>query len=312
MCLFCARLHAPVMPRRVFLLAAASAAAPALAQVNVGRASRMRTLVPAETLEQAGEQEYAKVIATARQQGKLLPDSHPQTQRLHAIARRLIVHAQAWNPRAQNWRWAVHLIEGESVNAWCMPGGKIAFYTGLLNRLQLSDDETAAVMGHEMAHALREHARARLAKTLATELGLQALSSVMGLGDLGQIGAQLGTQLLSLKYSRSDETEADLVGLELAARAAYAPQASISLWQKMMSEGSRQAGPGFLSSHPSDADRMRKLEQNAPKVQALYAQARRQLESGAPGQPAPIFTPAPQTPQSPAPYSTPIGRPLGS
>ncbi len=117
----------------------------------------------------------------------------------------------------------MNLIGSKQINAFCMPGGKIAFYTGILDQLKLSDDEAAMVMGHEMAHALREHARARLAKTQATSMGLSLGAQLLGLGDLGNVAANLGTQLLSLKFSRSDETEADLVGLEMAARGGYNP-----------------------------------------------------------------------------------------
>ena len=261
--------------RRAFLLAGtASLAAPAaLAQVDVGRASALRTLVPAQQLEGAAQQQYAQMLAEARSQGALAPDHHPQLQRLRAIARRMIPFAQPWNERSRRWQWEVNLIGSRQINAFCMPGGKIAFFTGILDRLQLSDDEAAMIMGHEMAHALREHARERLAKTQATGLGLSLGAQLLGLGQLGNVAADLGTQLLSLKYSRDDETEADLVGLELGARAAYDPQASVSLWQKMVaSNGS--GGPAFLSTHPSGPNRINELRANIPKVEPLYQQAR--------------------------------------
>ena len=157
-----------------------------------------------------------------------------------------------------------------------MPGGKIAFYIGILDRLQLTDDEVAMVMGHEMAHALREHASERIGKTQATGFGLSLLSQVLGLGNVGDMAASLGTQLLALNYSREDESEADLVGLELAARAGYAPQAGASLWHKMaQASGGGGGNTAFLSTHPSGPQRIRDLQANEPKVQALYEQARR-------------------------------------
>lgn len=268
--------------RRGFLLAGAGAAAglaalapdAAQAQVNVGSASGMRTLVPAEQLEGAATQQYHQMLTEARAKGALAPDNHPQLQRLRTIARRLIPHAAPWNERSRQWQWEVNLIGSKQINAFCMPGGKIAFYTGILDQLNLSDDESAMVMGHEMAHALREHARERLAKTQATSIGLSLGARLLGLGDLGNIAADLGTQLLSLKYSRDDESEADLVGLELAARGAYQPDASVTLWQKMMAKNG-SGGPGFLSTHPSSPNRIRDLQANIPKVQALYEQARR-------------------------------------
>ncbi|MFM8756141.1 MAG: M48 family metallopeptidase [Limnohabitans sp.] len=262
--------------RRAFLLAAgAAAAAPALSQVEVGSSSGIRKLVPAETLENAARQQYSQVLAEARAKGALAPDDHPQLQRLHAVARRLIPHTAQWNSRSRGWQWQVNLIGSKQINAWCMPGGKIAFYTGILEELRLNDDEVAMIMGHEMAHALREHARERLAKTQATGIGLSIASQLLGLGALGDVAANLGTQLLSLKYSRDDETESDLVGLEIAARGGYRPEASVTLWQKMQS-ASGGGGPNFLSTHPSGSNRIQELQANLPKVQHLYEQARRQ------------------------------------
>lgn len=281
MCLFCPSPSvAPSSPwsaRRAFLLAAgASAAAPVLAQVEVGSASSLRKLVPAETLENSAAQQYQQMLQQAKAQRALAPAGHPQLQRLHAIAKRLIPHAAPWNDRARQWRWEVNLIGSSQVNAFCMPGGKIAFYTGILDQLKLTDDEAAMIMGHEMAHALREHARERIAKTKGTNLALRLGSQLLGLGDLGNVAASLGGQLLTLQFSRSDESDADLVGLELAARGGYQPSAAVSLWQKMgNATGGKQGGLAFLSTHPSGPARIRELEQNVPRVQGLYEAARR-------------------------------------
>lgn len=262
------------MPRRGFLAAmSAAAAAPALAQVQVGEASRLRSLVPADQLEMAATQEYGKLLAQARQQGALAPESHPQLQALRAISSRLIAQSARWNERAGKWRWEVNLIGSKQVNAFCMPGGKIAVFTGLLNGLRLTEDETAMVVGHEMAHALREHARERIAKTQGTGTLLSLGAQILGLGQLGEVAANIGTQLLTLRFSRDDEIEADLVGLELAARAGFDPQSSVSLWQKMGQAGGGQGGPAFLSTHPTGPDRMRRLQENIPRVRGLYQQA---------------------------------------
>ena len=249
------------------------AAAPALAQVDVGKASAIRTLVPAEELESAAQQQYVQMLSEARAKQALAPDDHPQLRALRTIARRLIPHAAPWNERSRNWRWEVNLIGNPQLNAFCMPGGKIVFFTGILDKLKLGNDEAAMIMGHEMAHALREHARERLAKTQATSMGLSLGARLLGLGQIGDVAADLGTQLLSLKYSRDDETEADLVGLELAARGAYEPQASVSLWRKMVAANGI-GGPAFLSTHPSGPNRIQELQENLPKVQGLYEQAR--------------------------------------
>ena len=290
MCIFCSPSlpSAPLEPsprlwpgRRGFLLASAAASTalvlpmPALAQVDVGSASRLRQLVPADTLEGAATQQYSQMMAQAQAKRALAPDNHPQLQRLRAIARRLVPFATQWNPRARDWRWEVNLIGSPQINAFCMPGGKIAFYTGILDQLKLTDDEVAMVMGHEMAHALREHARAQMAKSQATNIGLRLGAQLLGWGDLGNMAASLGGQLLSLKFSRGDESDADLVGLELAARAGYNPQAGVSLWRKMGQATGGKQGLAFLSTHPSGPERIRELEENVPKVQRLYVAARR-------------------------------------
>ena len=264
-------------PRRAFLLAAAGSAlsAPALAQVDVGNASVARNLVPADRIEAAGVQQYGQLLEQARAKNALAGDSNPQLQRLRAIAKRLIPFATPWNSRARDWKWEVNLIGSKQINAFCMPGGKIAFFTGILEQLKLTDDEVAMVMGHEMAHALREHARARMAKSAGTGAALSIGAQLLGWGQVGDLAARAGTQLLTLKFSRSDETEADLVGLELAARAGYDPKASVSLWKKMAAASKNQGSLNFLSTHPSGPDRITKLEANLPKVEQLYRDAKK-------------------------------------
>ena len=246
----------------------------AQAQVEVGQASSMRKLIPAETLEASARQQYRQTLGEADSKGALAPDDYPQLKRLRAIAARLIPYTAQWNPDARKWKWEVNLIGSKQLNAWCMPGGKIAFYTGILDQLQLNDDEVAMIMGHEMAHALREHSRERLAKSKATSMGLSVASQLLGLGQLGDVAANLGTQLLTLKYGRDDETEADLVGLEIAARGGFKPEASVQLWKKMLAAtGGGKGQPSFLSTHPSGNNRIQELEANLPKVAQLYEQA---------------------------------------
>jgi Zn-dependent protease with chaperone function len=275
MCLLCAAKSSSWSSgRRAFLLAAgAAAAAPVLGQVEVGEASKLRNLVPADRLEYAAGQQYSQMLEQARAKRALAPESHPQLQRLRDIARRMIPDATRWNGRARDWRWEVNLIGSQQINAFCMPGGKIAFFTGILDKLKLTDDETAMVMGHEMAHALREHARARIAKSQGTGVALSLGAALLGLGQWGDLAANVGTQLLTLKFSRDDEVEADLVGLEMAARSAFAPEASIALWEKMAQAQDRGGMPGFLSTHPTGPDRILRLRENVPRVQGLYQQA---------------------------------------
>lgn len=262
---------------RALLAGAAATALPASAQQDgvrgdVGKNSSFTKLVSADDLEAAAGKQYAQLLAQARQKNALAPDSHPQVVRLRAIAQRMVPHANAWNSRAKNWRWEVNLLGSSELNAFCMPGGKIAFYSGILSKLQLDDDEVATIMGHEIAHALREHARERIGKSSATGLGLSLGAQLLGLGSLGDAAANLGTQLLTMKFSRDDESEADLVGMELAARSGYDPEAGVRLWQKM-AEASKGAPPQWLSTHPSGGSRISDIRANLPKVQPLYARA---------------------------------------
>ncbi|MCE9571322.1 MAG: M48 family metallopeptidase, partial [Rhodocyclales bacterium] len=209
------------MLRVLILLAAFALGHPALAEgVDVGKPSSVRNLVPAGALENQAAQEYEQLKRQASARRALGPDDHPQVKRLRAIAARMIPFVERFNPRARQWRWEVNLIGSKQVNAFCMPGGKIAFYTGILDTLKLTDDEAAMVMGHEIAHALREHARARMAKSQITQLGANLLGELVGGGRYA--GAfQIGGNLLSLKFSRDDESDADVVGLELAARGGF-------------------------------------------------------------------------------------------
>ncbi len=264
--------------RRLFtgalLAGGAVLAFPALARegVDVGERSTFSKLVSAEQIEQAAQQQYVQMERQAVQQRALAPADNPQVIRLRAIAQRLIPYTYEWNPRARQWKWEVNLFGSKQVNAFCMPGGKIAFFSGILDQLKLTDDEVAMVMGHEMAHALREHARERMGKTMATRGAIEIGSALLGLGGGGRYIADMGGQLLTLQFSRSDESEADLVGMELAARAGYDPRAGVTLWKKMAT-AAKGAPPQFLSTHPSGPTRIKDIETNLPKVEPLYARA---------------------------------------
>lgn len=272
--------HTHQPSRRLFTsLLGAVALAPALSTpasaregVDVGGTSGLAKLVPAEQVEAAGAQQYQQMMREAANQRALAPANHPQLIRLREIAKRIIPQSEPWNPRAKQWRWEVNLIASPQLNAFCMPGGKIAFYTGILEKLKLSDDEVATIMGHEVAHALREHARERMAKTQATRLGASLISSLFGLGGVGDTLLNMGGQLLTLTFSREDESEADLVGMELAARAGYDPEAGVTLWQKM-GAASKGAPPQWLSTHPAGPTRIKDIQANLPKVEPLYARA---------------------------------------
>jgi len=262
-------------------LAALSVPAPALARdgVQVGGISPMAKLVPAEQVERSAVQQYAQLLQQGASQQALASGDSAQLRRLRGIAQRIIPFTAEWNPRARDWRWEVNLLGSPQVNAFCMPGGKIAFYSGILQKLKLTDDEVAMVMGHEMAHALREHARERMGKSMATHGVASILSGIAAYKygvdpNLASGVARGGANLLALEFSREDESEADLVGMDLAARAGFDPRAAVTLWQKMAA-ASRGAPPQWLSTHPSGSTRIADIQKNLPKVLPLYERARR-------------------------------------
>jgi predicted Zn-dependent protease len=238
----------------------------------VGKESVFTKLASAESVERSAFQQYGQLLQQAKQKNALGADNAAQVQRLRRIAQKIIPFALEWNPRAKEWRWEVNLIGSNQINAFCMPGGKIAFYTGILDQLKLTDDEVAMVMGHEVAHALREHARERMGKSTATNIGANVLSQVLGVGALGHQVIGGGAQLLTLKFSRDDESEADLVGMELAARAGFDPRSGVTLWQKMAA-ANKGAPPQWLSTHPAGTTRIADIQKNLPKVMPLYERA---------------------------------------
>ncbi len=270
-----------VRPRRAAALLAAClalACAPALSQqqaqegVNV-KPSRL-LLLPRATVENSSAQQYGELMRQAAQKGALNTDRR-QVERLRNIARRLVPHAARFNPEAERWRWEVNLLNSKAVNAFCMPGGKIAFFSGILTSLQLSDDEAAAIMGHEIAHALLEHGRARMSEQVLKNVGIGVAATLLNLGQLSTTLLAEGANLaVTLPFSRKHETDADLVGLELAARAGYDPRAAVSVWKKMSQLGAGQP-PQFLSTHPAHASRIREIEAALPRVQPLYERTRR-------------------------------------
>jgi Zn-dependent protease with chaperone function len=250
--------------------------------IAVPRRSIAAGLASSEALERRAQAEYAQLLRQASAQRALGPGGHPTLARLQTIANRLIPHTRRFSDRAEGWRWEVNLIGSRQVNAFVMPGGKIVFYSAIIERLQLTDDEIAMIMGHEMAHALLEHGRERAGKTMIAQVGTlvaSVVSQVLGYGDLGGQLASGAAQLTLLTFSRGDESEADLVGMDIAARAGFDPRAAVSLWRKM-AEAARGQPPEFLSTHPSHATRIDTLSAALPKVLPLYARATGQrLES---------------------------------
>lgn len=254
--------------------------------VPTPKKSRMLGLAKADNIEQQSALQYDQMKQQAAGQRVLAPADYPQLVRLRQIAEKLIPFAvefseryvDAKNPvnRAKQWKWEVNLIASKQLNAFCMPGGKIAFYTGIIDTLQLTDDEIAQIMGHEIAHAVLEHGRERAAKGTGAQIatvGASVLSQVFGFGDLGGQLVGGAVQYKMLSYGRNDELEADMVGMDIAARAGFDPRAGAALWKKMSAATGGKAPPEFMSTHPSHKTRIKDIEAHLPETLPLYGRA---------------------------------------
>ena len=241
---------------------------------TVGVDRKQSMMVSAEKMNQSAAQAYRQVLQEEGKKGALNHDPE-QVKRVRAIAARLIPAAAAFRADAPGWKWEVNVISSKDVNAWCMPGGKIAVYTGLIERIKPSDDELAAVMGHEIAHALREHGRERASQAAGQSVAAGVIGAAIGMGSLG---TDMTSTVLNITFglpnSRLHETEADRIGVELAARAGYDPRAAVTLWKKMGQVGGGQP-PQFLSTHPSNETRQQDLLVYAQRVMPLYEQAKK-------------------------------------
>ena len=262
--------------RRLFgsaLLASGVAAAlPAKATIAECKRSNFTKAVSADQVEGSAVQQYKQMLQQADGKRALIPAENTQVQRVRYIAQRIIPFAPECNERARDWQWEVNVLGSRQINAFCMPGGKIAFYYGILSELQLDDDEVAVVMGHEISHALLEHAREQMGKKMVTSGGLRLGAALLGLGNVGDMAAQVGANLLGLKFGRDDESEADSLGLIMAARAGYDPRKGVTLWQKMMG-GNKNAPPAILSTHPAGPTRIQDIEGKLSHVLPMYEAA---------------------------------------
>lgn len=219
---------------------------------------------------------YKKELAKARQ-ANALDTPAVYANRVNAIFKRLLPHTNVFRPDGTQFNWEIHTINSDEVNAFCMPGGKMIVYTGIIKQLNLTDDELAAIIGHEMAHALREHTREKLSQDSVKSTGLSLVKTFTKINstqmDLADMASQVG---LSLPFSRVMETESDVIGLELMARAGYNPEAASQVWAKSakLSAGKGSAFDALLSTHPTDENRLKKLDSLVPKVLPLYEEAK--------------------------------------
>ena len=270
----CAR-RAALLLAPVLLVACATTNTTSGGAVGVDREQTM--LVSSAEVNRSAEKAYAETIQEARSKN-MLNRNPEQVRRVRGIAARLIPVTRVFRPDAPGWRWETNVISSNDLNAWCMPGGKMAVYSGLMEKLRLADDELAAVMGHEIAHALREHGREKVGQAA----GVDIAATLGGLiGTYYGVDASLGKGLVGAAgelafmrpNSRGMEQEADRIGVELAARAGFDPYAAISLWEKMarVSGGST---PQWLSTHPSHESRLSDLHVYANRVAPLYRAAR--------------------------------------
>ena len=226
-------------------------------------------LISPEAAIVESETAYLNTVGTLDQEGKLVTDPDLMGRVGH-ITGRLVTIAEQDFPNSRDWQWSVAIIDDpETVNAWCMAGGRMAVYTGLIDQLKLTDDELAQIMGHEISHALANHTAERMSRAMATTIGVIAVGAAADNSAAAMAGAALLANVaLELPNSRTAETEADSIGMALATRAGYDPEAAVTLWQKMGSLGDARP-PEFLSTHPAPENRQAMLQQQIPSMRVL-------------------------------------------
>jgi predicted Zn-dependent protease len=262
------------LTRVLFILAITVAVAGCQSAPVTGRQQFM--LVPESQAIEASTEAYAQVLAPLRQQGKLNDDSAMKA-RVDKITARLVAQAIKYRPETESWDWQVAVIdEPKTLNAWCMAGGKMAIYSGIITQLNLTDDEIAQVMGHEIAHALAKHTAERMSTAMASQAALQIGAMLLGTDSVtNQIALQAAavatTVGVQLPNSRQQESEADRIGIELAAKAGYDPHAAPRLWEKMLEATNSKGQSDFLSTHPQGEKRQEALTALIPKMMPYYA-----------------------------------------
>ena len=247
---------------------------PPAQQLHFGSYAVFRNLIPSPALEAQAADEFEQIVYGAQHADRLYPDTDPRVIRVHSIVDKLIPYSLKWNERAKNWKWAIAVIRSPDIRMYCLPGGKIVIYSGILDRVRLNDNELAMLLGHEIAHALREHARERLGEQQAAQLDSSGtIPQLFGLADLGVAPLGIGSQLLEMKYTPTDETEADVIGSDIASRAGYDPRAAITLWDKLAVATHSSRNQGFIYGHPYAPARRQDIMKRLPDMLQLYAKA---------------------------------------
>ena len=242
--------------------------------MQFGKYAVFRNLIPSPALETQAADEFAEIVRGAAHADRLYPDSDARMVRVHTIVDKLIPYSLKWNERAKSWKWEIAVIRSPDIRMYCLPGGKIVIYSGILDRVRLNDNELGMLLGHEIAHALREHARERLGEQQASQLGSSGtIPQLFGLADLGVAPLGIGSQLLEMKYSNTDETEADEIGSDIASRAGYDPRAAVTLWDKLAAATHSNRDQGYIYVHPYTPARRADIMKRLPDMLSLYAKA---------------------------------------
>src|SRR5690349_19871420 len=232
----------------------------------VGVDRKQQMLVPSSQIEEGAAQAYEAELKAARDKGVLNTDK-AQLNRVTTIAKRIVAATPAFRADATGWNWQFNVQKTDELNAYCMPGGRIMVYSGLIQKLDLTDAELATVIAHEVAHALREHTRERVSRAYGQQLVLSGVAAVTGVSEgTANLANMIAQVTFQLPFSREQESEADQIGLELMARAGYDPHAAVTLWNKMSAAAGAGGQPKFLSTHPAPTDRIKDIEKNLPRV----------------------------------------------
>jgi len=241
--------------------------------VRFGNAAVYRNLIPSPMLEAQATAEFNEIVRGAAHSNRLCAESDPHVQRVRAFVDRLAPYAQKWSDRVKNWKWEVAVIRSTDIRMYALPGGKIVVYGGLLDRVKLNDNEFGMLLGHEIAHAVREHVRERLGEQEAAQIESGSVPQLFGLADLGVFPLGIGSQLVEMHYGRPDETEADVIGSDIAARAGFDPRAAITAWDKLAVATRADRDQGFIYVHPYTPARRADIVKRLVDMMPLYAKA---------------------------------------